>query len=742
MRLTVPFNVGSEIMKNLMAEGVGFIADNHRAVAKDITGLNGGVNDGPKASIRATDPVERSSYDKDKGSTEKTRKLEKHIAVQMEQAIPSGTVTEVTVRNSAKVLAAKGLARLFGKRLVYIASTAPVLYGDAFAMDNIIFMRPDATAPTLVLLGHELTHHLRAHDEKLYKRLRDIVMAEVRPFAYANYREYDSQRREAAGVKRLKNAELTEELVSDFVGGEFATWDFWINLAKRDHPVLAEIVAWMQKVIKQLANKPYRQVEASAWRDVQRARDMAVDAMDAFLTAKTVKGVDGVKASVGRELSAELSAGRTFVNKLFEQQDLARYQIQRISRQLQKEVQRLAGSKRNRPTGPFAYDKEYVDSRKARDLNEAMMVYRDLKINPFKEAEFRVWAESALPAAKGKMKLQIKAQLATLDRAKNLTQEQMDFVDERMDRAFEKLTNIANEQGVTNSALDHYVRRVWKREDLKKNAGGSSYGFKTFTTASMQRSRETIMDGWMAGDDLSIKGITNSYQALGEDLCTVVANKRFIQLGMKNGIFTTKTLDGYDKLDAPGFSVWQVRAQYADRVDITNAGAELLEHLGGQDTKTSNFGSKLYAAPPDVRFAVFINDTDAKAKKLFDNLQDAEDYMEETGAERLEHRDVRNVFVKVPLYAPATTAEHLNRVTRKGSALWQSPLAKGILRFNAGINNNVAFGSNTCGTFPTVARLTLFPHLLLLRLGTGHFSDRCGLTPFPHLLLFIRPNHP
>ena len=134
---------------------------------------------GLKASISGISPVERTSYVEAKEPTEVTRELERHLSVHLDRRVASGSVKPVKVRNTAKVLGARTLARLFKKELVFIASDEPILYGDGFALGDTIFVWSDAEAPLFVLLGHELTHHLRAHDEISFRRLQAAVLASI-----------------------------------------------------------------------------------------------------------------------------------------------------------------------------------------------------------------------------------------------------------------------------------------------------------------------------------------------------------------------------------------------------------------------------------------------------------------------------------------------------------------------------------------------------------------------------------
>lgn len=170
--------------------------------------------------------------------------MERHLSVHLDRRVASGSVKPVKVRNTAKVLGARTLARLFKKELVVIASDEPILYGDSFALGDTIFVRSDAESPFFVLLGHELSYHLRAHDEGSFRRLQAAVLASISKEGYKTYKAVDRAAREKTGVRQLTTDEFTK-------------WEFWRKLAERDHPLLKKLVDWLSTVVTKLANKPH-----------------------------------------------------------------------------------------------------------------------------------------------------------------------------------------------------------------------------------------------------------------------------------------------------------------------------------------------------------------------------------------------------------------------------------------------------------------------------------------------------
>ena len=383
------------------------------------------------------------------------------------------------------------------------------------------------------------------------------------------------------------------------------------------------------------------------------------------------------------QTAAELEADRTFANRIHEGRDLVRHQVRVTAADMQREVQRLAGSKRWKynPFKIFSSEKELTDSSKSRLLDAAMLVYRELQINPDKATDFRNWATAQLTTAKGRDRLRIQEQLRVLDAAEDLTDEQKRFVDDIMDNAFEVIGQQAQSAGIVSTLLDNYVRRLWNRpqDGEKPIFSGAGHAFKTFTTASKQRTLETIFDGWIKGYDLQVKGITSSWAAIAGEVGEIVANKQFIQEARRSGMLSTRRKPGFAPLKAKGLHVWARKAGVKIRLDDVHG-------LLGKDGN----GRNLYVAPPRRYFAVYLNQGAKRADALFDRQADAEAALVQLRDQGhvdawMEFRQDVDIFERVPLYAPARVAELINRMTRAmdGDSPWKAPMLRTILQFNA-----------------------------------------------------------
>ena len=394
------------------------------------------------------------------------------------------------------------------------------------------------------------------------------------------------------------------------------------------------------------------------------------------------------KRRAEKKATAELiEKDRTFANRIHEDRDVAVHNIEVKTKDFQRVVQSLAGPKSRkmkfRPK-PLSAEKEFKDSKVARDLDKAMTIYRDHKINPERYDEFRAWATEELKTAGGRKKIQLKEQLRTLIQAENLTPEQRAFVDTQIEKAFKETEKVAKANGIIQTGIENYTRRIWGFPE-KGTPGYSSsarYGFKRFTTAKLPRTLETIADGWMKGFDLKVKGITNSYESIASEIATIAANQAFVKESMDMGMISTKEHPGFTKLEASGFSAWTRKAGVKIK---TENDAALLE--------VDTHGRKIYFAPPKSKWAVYETEDATRAKKLFDYESDALEFAAENDYPPPKFTQRADVFEKVPLYAPERIADYINKMTRQGSGLFEAPAARMALRVNAGIKSWILLSS-------------------------------------------------
>jgi hypothetical protein len=399
----------------------------------------------------------------------------------------------------------------------------------------------------------------------------------------------------------------------------------------------------------------------------------------------------------------DVETSRSFANRIFEQRDSGVFQVASIVRALQNKVQEMAGSRRKGPIHPFAYDKEFKRSGASDRLDMAMMLARDLAINPAKAGEFRAWA--AREKGSGSLnKLQVSEidrKLALLDAAEKLSPDQRQFVD-TVGKMFDAAFTTAQANKVVQTYRDNYVRRIWRFPEGRPEAftgAGNGHGFKVSTTAAKQRTLPTILDGWMAGYDLRVKGLTNSLSNYLEELETIIANKDFIVQGYHTRdlggarMFDTSKRAGYARLEAPAFKMWE----WAGKVGTDTAPD------GSMGLLVDDHGRKFFFGQVDhvpERWAVHRKvegQTLPRAVRVFFNKEAAAEFARgreyETEIKQRAPQDVTDLWEERPLYAPKNLAEIVNKMTRQDKLFSGTPGLDGILRFNASAKSWVLLSS-------------------------------------------------
>jgi hypothetical protein len=411
--------------------------------------------------------------------------------------------------------------------------------------------------------------------------------------------------------------------------------------------------------------------------------------------------VENSPAAVARDLAED----RTFLNRLFAQRDLGQHLASVKTAALQKELQGMAGqASRRRHVLGFAYSK-LKRSADSDLLDMALMVWRDVQADPDKVEAFRTWAADRLPRAKGEERLRLKEQLAVLDRMDRLTPEQLGFAD-RIGELFDQAGQVAQANKVIGGFRDNYVRRIWNLPQGRQDdfmSAGSGQGFKVFSTARMHRKFDTILDGWMAGYDLKVQGLTSSYGVYQAELEEILANKDFVRLG-----YGTRDLQGrrlfstsrsgeykdYVELEASGFAVWE----WAGDIKAEK-GPDDEQVLFVNSHGRKFFYSQVQSAPE--LWAVHRLDENGKpakrALRLFGNQAAAMVYADgrdfPATVQYRPAKDVADAWERRKLYAPPQLAQLLNQATRKDRLFASLPGAQQLLRINASLKSWILLSS-------------------------------------------------
>lgn len=170
----------------------------------------------------------------------------------------------------------QSFTKLFGKRVLFF--DGPVSLNGAVAGDqrNVILVNVNGVDPLLYILGHELTHSLRAQQPKLYAELEAKMLA--------SGKDLDSYRAKLQALG-YSSEELNEEMLADFVGGQFLEPDFLNRLAATEPSLFERFAQAAVKFLDTLLRKITdlsRDIRPHFEGRVTELRDALVKALKAY----------------------------------------------------------------------------------------------------------------------------------------------------------------------------------------------------------------------------------------------------------------------------------------------------------------------------------------------------------------------------------------------------------------------------------------------------------------------------
>lgn len=186
-------------------------------------------------------------------------------------------------------------------------------------------------------------------------------------------------------------------------------------------------------------------------------------------------------------------------------------------------------------------------NQEARDVDQAIQIYIDLKANP----EHREQFYDQLTDRQKKI----------VDLSQNLNPEFIAIADE-IAASYKEIGLEALDEDVIYNVRENYAARKWKLEGGRER----SETFRKFGTKTGHRKArvfETILEGWANGYELSISSATQNLATLKEELVKVIVNKQFMRamqgIKLEDGspLLTTKRLEGYKEIEHPNLSVWK-----------------------------------------------------------------------------------------------------------------------------------------------------------------------------------------
>jgi len=188
--------------------------------------------------------------------------------------------------------------------------------------------------------------------------------------------------------------------------------------------------------------------------------------------------------------------------------------------------------------------------REAREIDQAIHIYLDIKRNPQHMVEF---FDQQTDDQKHIVRLTEKV----------TSNPGLTAIADYIANEYEKIGLEALSQNIIFNVIDNYVARAWK---ILKNQFGTDnlQKFKTTSRHAKQRVFETILEGQAAGYELQIKGASDNLNMLKDEIARVVEDKRLLREMQKmkdeneEPLVSAKHEHGFKEIDHPNFKDWKV----------------------------------------------------------------------------------------------------------------------------------------------------------------------------------------
>jgi len=118
--------------------------------------------------------------------------------------------------------------------------------------------------------------------------------------------------------------------------------------------------------------------------------------------------------------------------------------------------------------------------------------------------------------------------------------------------------------GVITGKVQHYSAIYWEQEGRQGTPGQTR--FKQNTGRAKHRVYESILDGWANGERLRIAGAIGSQLEARIETSNVLHDRALIKLGLKAGILSTKSQEGWQQINHPNF--WQKTQHVASGEEV------------------------------------------------------------------------------------------------------------------------------------------------------------------------------
>ncbi len=176
--------------------------------------------------------------------TEGSKRLAQHIQRWQGVSADEGKVVEVALPDAVP---ARRFLDATGKRVVVFRSEHPAyeFNGAVFPGDpDTLYVNEASEYPIDAVVGHELTHALKPDEPDLYARLEQAALDHLAdaPGDYANWLRNEAAKADAD----MTDAQVMEEVVSDYVGSQFRTRRLWQRLYDQDASLAKRLANWVR----------------------------------------------------------------------------------------------------------------------------------------------------------------------------------------------------------------------------------------------------------------------------------------------------------------------------------------------------------------------------------------------------------------------------------------------------------------------------------------------------------------
>ncbi len=221
------------------------------------------------------------------------------------------------------------LAGIFGKRVVFFkAENGGVDFDGAVLKQSnpdVIYISVEADHVPFTILGHELVHTLSEDHPKLYKHLKNTLTAKniMKDSALG---EFIAEYREKHDAHNLGEDYITEEMIANFIGDNFADPAFWEAIGLQEPSLFEQIVRavvdFIEKVLAKIAGEAPSLKSHQYFSDIKKARDAVVWTMAEY--AKRQQGKNSSLKTEEAPDTLEENGGNNEIDGREDSKDLAR----------------------------------------------------------------------------------------------------------------------------------------------------------------------------------------------------------------------------------------------------------------------------------------------------------------------------------------------------------------------------------------------------------------------------------